>query len=168
MASPVLSVSRWIHDADNLLTTLPFSIQDIIITNEKEGTTSSPEYQDAIISYYQQYLARKLPWSADLDSSLSQLNPDVCGYMFGPSEFTVSGTLRDYDRTGELNAIKVPTLFTAGQFDNATPPTVDFYKSLVPGSELAILPNCAHLTMHDDPEGYNRILREFLSRVDSR
>jgi len=168
MASPCLSTSRWIHDADSLLTTLPDSIQNTIKQNEREGTTDSPQYQGAMMSYYQQYVARKLPWSADLDSSFSQISPAVYGYMWGPSEFTSSGTLRDYDRTGKLNTIRVPTLFTAGQFDEATPQTVKYYQSLVSGSELAILPNCAHGTMHDNPEGYVRILREFVARVDAR
>jgi len=168
MASPCMSVARWIRDADSLLTTLPDSIQNIVKKSESEGTTDSPEYQGAMLYYYKQFVARKQPWSPDLVTGLSQINPAVYGYMWGPSEFKCTGTLRDYDRTDKLNTIKVPTLFTAGQFDEATPQTVKYYQSLVPGSELAILPNCAHLTMYDDSSAYNGILREFLNRVDAK
>jgi len=168
LASPALSIKRWIHDGDSLLTTLPDSIQNIVKKNENEGTTDSPEYQGAMMSYYQHYVARKLPWSADLDSSFSQISPAVYGYMWGPSEFKCTGTLRDYDRTDKLNTLRLPTLFTAGQFDEATPQTVKYYQSLVPGAELAILPDCAHLTMHDDSVAYNGIVREFMSRIDAR
>ena len=43
--------------------------------------------------------------------------------MQGPSEFTISGTLKAYDvtRSGDF---KVPTLYTVGQFDEADPPTI--------------------------------------------
>lgn len=168
LASPCLSIPRWIRDGDSLLTTLPDSIQNTVRENQQAGTTDSPEYLGAVMAYYQQYVARKLPWSADLDSSFSQISLAVYGYMWGPSEFKCSGTLRDYDRTDKLNTLKLPTLFTAGQFDEATPQTVKYYQSLVPGAELAILPDCAHLTMHDDSVAYNGIIREFLDRVDAK
>ena len=168
LASPALSVSRWVQDANNLLATLPDSIQEVIRKGEREEKTDSPEYQSAMMYYYHQFLARKLPWSADFDSSISQGNTAIYAYMWGPSELQCSGTLRDYDRTAELNTIKVPVLFTTGQFDEATPQTVRYYQSLIPGAELAILPNCAHLTMHDDPAANNEVLRKFLSRIDAR
>ena len=52
------------------------------------------------------------------------------------------------------------------QLDEATPETVGFYRSLLPGAELAIIEGSAHLTMHDQPEQYVKVLREFLRRVD--
>ena len=36
-------------------------------------------------------------------------------HMDGQSEFTLSGNLKDYDATGKLGNIKVPTLFMGGQ-----------------------------------------------------
>jgi proline iminopeptidase len=88
--------------------------------------------------------------------------------MWGPSEFTATGTLLDYDRTGRLNELALPTLFTAGRYDEARPATVEYYRSLVPGAELVILENSAHLTMQDEPEENVRIVREFLRRVEGR
>lgn len=80
-------------------------------SHERDGTTDSPEYQSAMIAYYQRFLARRQPWSADIDSTLAQLNPAVYGYMNGPSEFTFTGTLRDYDCTKGLREIRVPRDF---------------------------------------------------------
>jgi proline iminopeptidase len=168
LGSPPLSISRWFQDADTLLATLPDSIQKVVRAGERENKRNTPEYQSALMFYLQQFVARKLPWSLDLDSCNSQSSSAIYVYMWGPSEFQCGGKLCDYDCTAELCAIKVPVLFTAGQFDAVRPQTMKYYQSLVPGSELAILANCAHLTMHDDSAAYNGIIREFLDRVDAK
>ncbi len=168
LASPALSARRWLRDADSLKATLPDSLQAIISHHEASGTTDAPEYQGAVMEFYRRYLARKEPWSADIDSTFAQLNTDLYGYMWGPSEFTATGTLKDYDRTDRLPELGLPVLFTAGRYDEATPSTVAFFQSQVPGAELAILEASAHLTMQDEPEEYVRIIRDFLRRVEQQ
>lgn len=167
LASPALSIPRWAHDADSLRATLPDSLQQAIARHEADGTFDAPEYQNATMAYYGLYLARRQPWSADIDSTFAALNPEVYGYMQGPSEFTITGTLKDYDVTDSLSMIGVPTLFTAGDHDEAAPSTVRYYASLVPGAEVEIIPNSGHLTMQDQPERYVEVLRRFLDRVDA-
>lgn len=168
LASPALSVPRWLADADSLKATLPDSIQRVIARHEATGTTDSPEYQTAVMEYYRRFLARREPWSPDIESTFAQLSTSVYGTMWGPSEFKATGTLRDYDRTDRLAEIRVPTLFTAGRFDEATPGTVDYYHHLVAGSEFVVLNRSAHLTMQDEPEEYVAVLRGFLRRVEGR
>jgi proline iminopeptidase len=168
LASPPISVPRWQHDADSLLGTLPDSVQEVIHKNEAAGTTDSPEYQDAVMEFYQRYLARKQPWSADIDSSFSQMNQALYTYMNGPSEFAVTGALRDYDRTAQLNEIKIPTLLIVGQYDEAVPSTVRSFQRLVPNSEMVIVPNAGHLAMQDDSALYIQALRDFLRKTDRK
>ena len=167
LAGPVFSAPRWIHDGNSLLGTLPDSVQEVIRLHEREGTTDSPEYQSALMVFYERYFARRQPWSDDLNSAFAQLNRAMYGYMWGPSEFTSTGTLSGYDRTDRLGEITTPTLLTAGQYEQATPATVKYYQSLIPGSEIAILEDCGHLTMQDDPETDIRIIRDFLAAVES-
>lgn len=168
LASPALSVTRWVRDADSLKATLPDSLQAIIAHHEAAGTTDAPEYQAAVMQYLRRFMARKEPWSADVDSTFAQFNTDLYGYMWGPSEFAVTGALKDYDRTANLPDLALPVLFTAGRYDEATPATAAYFQSLVPGAELAILEGSAHLTMHDEPEEYIRVVRSFLQRVEQR
>ncbi|MDH3458586.1 MAG: proline iminopeptidase-family hydrolase [Gemmatimonadota bacterium] len=168
LASPALSVTRWVRDADSLKATLPDSLQAIIAHHEASGTTESQEYQGAVMEYYRRFLARKQPWSADIDSTFAQFNTDLYGYMWGPSEFAATGTLKDYDRTDRLPELALPVLFTAGRYDEATPATVAYFQRLVAGAELAILEGSAHLTMQDEPEEYVRVIRRFLQRVEQR
>ena len=168
LASAPMSIPRYARDARDLLTTLPEASRTAIETHERDGSFDSPEYQAAMMDFYKRYLARRQPWSAEIEKAFAELNPDVYVYMQGPSEFTITGTIKDYDVTGRLKDITVPTLFTAGEYDEVRPEAVRFYQSLVPGSRLAVIENAAHLTMQDEPERYLQVLREFLHEVEGR
>jgi proline iminopeptidase len=60
----------------------------------------------------------------------------------------------------------VPTLFLAGEFDEATPASTERFSRLVPGAEFRVIPNSAHASENDNPDDLIRIVREFLYRVE--
>jgi len=165
-ASPVLDVPQYIKDAAALLKRMPDSIQQAITVSEREGKFDSPAYQGAMMAFYHAHVARKQPWSADLDSTVTQLNPGPYIYMQGPSEFTITGTLKTYDATASLKDISVPTLFTSGQHDEVVPATVRRFHELVPGSKMEVIPDAAHMMMHDQPELYVKTIRDWLRHVE--
>jgi proline iminopeptidase len=167
LASPALSTARWVADADSLLTTLPDSVQQVIGRHEAAGTFDAPEYQDAVMAFYSVYLWRGEP-GPDIDSAFAGMNADIYGYMWGPSEFTPTGILRTYDRTGRLGEIGVPTLVVSGQHDEILPETALEYHRLIPGAELAIVPGAAHIAWHDDRDAFLAVVRGFLDRVETR
>ena len=139
LASAPMSIPRYARDARDLLTTLPAATRTAIEAHERNGSFDSPEYQAAMMEFYKRYLASRQPWSAEIEKAFAELNPDVYDYMQGPSEFTITGTIKDYDVTGRLKDITVPTLFTAGEYDEVRPESVRFYQSLVPGSRLTVI-----------------------------
>jgi len=165
-ASPVLDVPGYIQDVALLLKQFPDSMQRVIADAEKNGTTNSAAYQNAMMDFYHAHVGRKLPWSADLDSTITELNPGPYVYMQGPSEFTITGTLKSYDQTASLKDIKVPTLFLSGQYDEAVPSRVQLFQRMTPGSKIEVVPNAAHMTMQDQPEAVLRILRDWFRRVE--
>lgn len=165
LASPALSTARWVADADSLLALMPDSVREVIARHEAAGTFADPEYQDAVLAYYGRYLWRRDP-GPDIDSSFAGANLALYEYMWGPSEFTATGTLRDFDVTDSLAMIALPTLFTTGAYDEAPPATVRRYASLMPDAEVAVIPGAAHLTMQDAPAENVRVVREFLRRVE--
>jgi proline iminopeptidase len=101
-----------------------------------------------------------------LHRAFEVLNTEVYELMWGPSELAATGTLKDYEREAALPSLNLPVLFTAGRYDEATPESVEYYRSLVPGSEIAILEDSAHMTMLDEPEAYIDVVRDFLNSVD--
>jgi len=168
LASPALDIPAWKHDADSLLATMPDSTQQRVRRHETDGTFDAPEYQTAMMDYYHRYLARRQPWSPDIDSTMAAMNPAIYVTMQGPSEFTITGTLKDYDAKAFLPEIQVPTLFVVGQYDEALPSTVAGFARRVPGAEMKIVPGAGHLGMQDEPDAYCQVIRSFLDRVDAK
>jgi proline iminopeptidase len=167
LSSPLVTTAQWERDADSLLTTLPDSVQEAIARHEAAGTTDSPEYQAAMELYYSLYVIRQPPRSpADADSAALSRGNLVYRYMWGPSEFTAAGTLKRFDATEWLRSLTVPTLFLAGEFDEATPASTESFSRLVPGAEFRVIPNAAHVTENDNPDELLRIVRDFLHRVE--
>jgi len=167
LAGPSLSLPRWEQDGRILLSTMDDSTQMIIKSHEDAGTTDAPEYQDAVFEFYKMYLARKQPWPGDLDSALSTMNPELYGYMLGPSEFTITGTLKDFDVTDRLGEIRVPTLISIGEYDEVRPETAKFYASRIPNSRVVVVPGAGHLTFIDNIESDAKNISGFLHEVES-
>lgn len=166
LASPCLSASRWTSDARVLIKTLPEPLQATIEKHERDGTYDSPEYQEAVTEYYRRFVCRRDPWPEEFTKAIDGANMAIYGMMWGPSEFTATGTLQTYERADRLGELNLPVLFTVGRFDEATPDTVEHFRSLVPGARLEIVEDSAHLTMLDQPEAYVRAVREFLHSVE--
>ena len=166
LASPALSAKLWAKDAKKLIGSLPDSLQTAILENEEKGSYDDPKYQEALNVFYQRHVARKLPWDANIDSTFTGANMEIYHYMWGPSEFTATGTLINYDRTDRLSEIKVPTLYICGEFDEAIPSTVQYYQSLTPGSEFVQIDQAAHLTMHDNPVQDLMAIKKFLEKLE--
>jgi proline-specific peptidase len=168
LASPLVSTPRWVEDADRLRRQLPPEIQATLARHEAAGTTDAAEYEEAALAYYRRFVCRRDPWPPVLVEALADLARAPYLALWGPSEFHPTGRLRHHDRTGRLGELRVPTLFTGGRYDEATPEALEGFRALVPGAELAILEASAHMTMLDEPEAYEAILRGFLRRVDAR
>jgi proline iminopeptidase len=166
LASPCINITLWMKDADTLISMLPDSMQFFIKQNMKNVNPDSAKMNAALDYYYNSYYTRKQPLSADIDSAHAQSGDNVYEYMWGKEEFFVSGTLRDYNRTGDLNKIKVPTLYITGEFDAARPNTVKYYQSLTPNSKFIVIKNAGHQTMHDNPKENIEAIRTFIHELE--
>ena len=169
LSSPVVTTAQWEIDADSMIEELPDSIRAAIAKHEANHTTDAPEYVAAMKAFYRLHLMRQPPRSqADEDSSNAAFSKQVYEYMWGPSEFTSTGTLKHYDATAWLRSITVPTLFLAGEFDEATPTSTRRFSQLVPGAEFVMIPGSGHMTHNDNLEAVLTAVRGFLARVEGR
>jgi len=168
MAGPVLSAKRWMRDAERLRTGLPKAVQDTLAKHERAGTTQSEEYQTASQAYMERYVCRINPPPKEIMDSIAGDGREVYETMWGPSEFYLTGNLKDYDRLKRLKEISVPTLFTCGRYDEATPESTALYHSLVPKSKMVVFENSAHMTMIEERERYIETVRSFLRHTESR
>lgn len=166
-ASPLFSTARWMTDARQRVAEMPPEIQAVIDEHESAGTTDSPEYQEAMMAFYQTYLLRTDPWPPLILQTFEEMGQEVYQFMWGPSEFNATGTLRSWDRMDALPTLTLPTLFTVGEFDETFPSTVRDYASRVEGSRFVEFAGAAHLTFNDSPEESVRVMREFLQDVEN-
>jgi proline iminopeptidase len=165
-ASPVFDFAAYERRGRELLPTLSDSAQRAIRRAEAAGRFDTPAYQNAINEFYGLYVFRH-PVPADLDSSFATFNQTLYNYMQGPSEFTITGTLKGYDATSVLREIRVATLVTAGEYDEVGPDVVRGHAALIPGARFELFAGAAHLTPWDAPEPSLRVEREFLRVADS-
>ncbi len=166
LASPSLSTKRWMSDADKLRTGLPKEVQNILLKHERAGTTQAEEYKAAGQIYLQTYSCRLSPRPKELLASRDGMGREVYETMWGPSALYATGNLKDYDRSGRLKEITVPTLFTCGRCGEATPETTAWFQSLLPKSRLVVFEISAHMTMFEEPDRYIGTIRQFLNEVE--
>lgn len=167
-SGPLLSTPIWIEDAKILLAKLPQSIQDTIQKYEQLEMYSSTEYIKATDYFYSKFLSVK-EWPSIPPPECNGVlgfNTDPYNYMWGPTEFTATGTLKNFDRSDRLHEIKQPVLFIAGQFDEARPETMYRFQKLLPNSKVIIIDNAGHNKAVDQPVLYTNALRDFLNGVD--
>lgn len=166
LASPALDIPAWEKNARQLVNTLSDSAQRAIRVREAEKKYDAPDYQNALMEFYGKYVWRT-PDSANLDSTFKTINETIYNYMQGASEFTITGTLKTYDATPFLREVKVPVLYTVGEFDEANPATVKRFAAMTPGSRYTVLKGAAHMAQWDAPEAMNKAIRDFLRDVDA-
>jgi pimeloyl-ACP methyl ester carboxylesterase len=72
-----------------------------------------------------------------------------------------------YDLTAEMRALTVPTLILTGDEDWPCLAPGILMKQNIPTSALSVMPNCGHGINLEDPDQFNRIVGDFLARVDA-
>ncbi len=87
--------------------------------------------------------------------------------MWGPSEFTVTGNLKNHDRIDNLAKITIPMLITCGRYDEASPLTMQKAQEKSNNAKLVIFENSAHVAHLEEPGKYLHTLEMFLAGVES-
>tara|TARA_R110002096_G_scaffold263116_1_gene456551 strand:+ start:77 stop:1024 length:948 start_codon:yes stop_codon:yes gene_type:complete len=168
-SSPMISTPDWIADAKILLSQMPIELQDTIHKYEALENYKAPEYLAAVDSFYSRHLSRKSwPYIPNLEcENVPDFNEQVYNYMWGPTEFTATGTLIDFDRTADLDKIDEPILFVTGEYDEARPETMYKYQKMSKNARVEVIENAAHMTMIDQPEKMAEVVGSFLRSIDN-
>lgn len=167
LSSTPVSVRRWLTDAAQLRSELPAAVRQALDLHERDGFFACPEYQGAVAEYYRRHLCRLSPWPSCVERAFAGMGGDVYMTMWGPSEFgPVTGELADFEVVDRLGEISVPALVTGGAFDEARPSHMELLAHSIPGAELAIFGQSAHMAFVEERPAYITRLREFLHRTD--
>ncbi|MGG0719561.1 proline iminopeptidase-family hydrolase [Robertmurraya massiliosenegalensis] len=165
-SSPCLSAPLWAEDQNRNRKLLPKEVQETLIACENNNTTDSEDYKKATEEFNKSFVCRLDPMPAFLKEGSKFKNREVYNIMWGPSEFHVTGNLKNFDCTSELKNIDVPALYTCGRYDEATPETTEYYKSLTPNAKFHVFEKSAHMPYLEEMEEYVRVVRGFHQRFD--
>ncbi len=166
-SSPLISTPRWIADADSLREQLPESIQQVLDENERAGTLNSPAYAAATDSFYARHVQR-LPSAPIARCAGVTSNDTIYRQMWGPTEFLSTGSLKLWSRSADMDEITAPSLFIAGEFDEARPTTLEEFRKTMRDARLVVIPGGAHAAMREKPAEYIAAVRAFLADVEKR
>ena len=167
LASPCLSSSQWMESTSALLRQFPDSLQQAVYLADSTGNYETANYQSAMDLFYAKYVFGEKYPQADLDSTMETYSQDVYGYMWGASEFSISGTLGDFDVVPDLPNVKVPVLYSVGEFDEISPAIVNQWKELTPGAQIVVFEGSSHMTPWNAMEESIDAQRAFLQIADS-
>jgi len=159
------SMIRWVEDCDELLAAQPADVRRAIREHEEAGFTACPEYQSAILGFYREHVCRLSPWPVGLERSFAEAGYSVYTTMNGPSEFTVTGTLKTWDIMDRLPEIQVPTLLVGGRHDECRPGHLEEMHRRIAGSRLVIIEDASHLCFAEQPDEFTGLVNSYL---DSR
>jgi proline-specific peptidase len=160
------SMIRWVSDCEELLAEQTEQTRRVIREHEAAGFTACPEYQAAILGFYRKHVCRLDPWPAGFERSFAEAGYQVYNTMNGPSEFTVTGTLKTWDIMDRLGEIRVPTLLVGGRYDECTPGHLADMHQRIPGSQLRTIEDASHLCFAEQPAEFTALANDFLDRTD--
>ncbi len=163
ISSGLASVPLTVKEMNRLIDNLPQWASSAIKKYGAAGDYNNPEYVKATEEFYSRHLIRIKPIPKEVQTSLEYaMKRNVYRIMNGPNEFTITGTIKDWDITDQISAIKIPTLITVGEYDEVTEVVAREIHKRIDGSVLKVLKNCSHLAMWEDRKGYNDLLKEFI------
>lgn len=122
----------------------------------------NPEYLAAVQVLLDRHLCRKQPWPDELTRSMESIGVAVYNTMWGPNEFTLTGTLSPWDRSDRLPEIETPTLIVCGRYDEVVPSCSETLHAGIRDSRLEIFEHSSHLSHMEEPERFFPTLLGFL------
>ncbi|THH31860.1 hypothetical protein EUX98_g2301 [Antrodiella citrinella] len=165
LASGLASMADWISEVNRLRRTMPREVQDVLDRCERNGTTDSKEYEEAVGHFYSLFMIKMDPMPADLAKAFELMGQDPTVYftMFGRNEFSCNGPLKTWDMTSDLHKIVIPTLMTNGWYDEATDVVQRPFFHSIPRVKWVQFADSAHMAHIEEEERYLQVVEDFLS-----
>jgi len=149
---------------NRLIDNLPNGVGKRIRELEAASKQGTPDYETLVAVFYDTHVCRANPKPPEFAATIEILTKSPAyRIMNGPNEFTIVGTIKDWERRADLRLIKLPTLLTTGEFDEITIECQETLHTGIAGSQLVVIPGASHLTMLEQPDAHNAIIRKFIA-----
>ena len=151
LSSPLLSTARWLADCTLLLAAL-------------KGGQAQLRWRR-----FDRHHFCRLPTPPELlRRDRQRSNSHLYLTMWGETEFRANGLLADVDLFPRLASLQASTLLLCGDYDTATPHTLDQARQCIGGhAALVVLANAGHKTYIDAHQAYLDAVNGFLTETDA-
>ena len=166
LASPLIRTSQWLEDCNARLKQLDAPWLEVIERREAEGNFDAPDYQAATFAFYQRHFCRIVPWPDALVRSFKGMNAEVYGTMWGPTEFSCKGNLRDFNAEN-LGMFAGPIQLTCGRFDEASEAYLQELASRWANAKVHVFAESSHSAPLEEPTAFLDTARSFFDEADS-
>lgn len=142
-----------------------------IMEMEDKQDFENPRYLELLMQHHYTEHILRMPleeWPEAINRTFEHLNPEVYIHMQGYSEFGISGdaTLKEWDRSGDLPKINVPTLVIGAKHDTMDPEHMEWMSTQVQNGRYLYCENGSHLSQYDDQKTYFEGVIKFVKDVD--
>ncbi|KAI1173212.1 proline-specific peptidase [Nemania sp. FL0916] len=168
LASAPASFPLYAEGCRTLLAQLPEDVRKTIEDCERRGDFESPEFQQASAVFYSRFFCRINPMPDDVQAGFANLQNDPTSYltMCGPSEFTITGTLKDWRIGDEAKKIEVDTLLLNAVYDESQDLCIAPWFEGIPRVKWVTLQNSSHMLHWEEREKAMSLCRSFLLPSD--
>lgn len=118
------------------------------------------------MQFVRRHVFRGGPMPIEVARMIVASNNDIYRHLWGRSEFSVTGTLRDWDIRARLPEIAVPALVTGGRYDEVTPVQAEELAAGLKYSERATFEDSSHCAMLEERDLFLAVVADFLGRHD--
>lgn len=170
LSSTLSSISLWCEETHRLVKFLSSEEQEAIRKAEETRDFSSLETEIANRHYAQLFIGG--PWGKDDPSCLTRekkFGSESYLFAWGESEYSPSGTLKDYEYTDKLKKFSCPVLLLSGANDESTPlQNKRMFEALQSEKEWVLFANSRHMSYVEEHRAYEEKVMTFLNRHERK
>ena len=164
LADSPASVPLMQRGVEKLIAALPKHVRQVLKEADETKNWDSEQYKEACMVFYKKHLCRLDEWPDCLNESMGMLEEDPTVYrtMWGPSELTPTGNLREYECFSTAHKIDVETLLINGRYDEVQDVSVEPFFHEIPKVRWVVLEKSSHMGHLEEPERYVQVIAQFL------
>ncbi|KPX32082.1 MULTISPECIES: proline iminopeptidase-family hydrolase [Pseudomonas syringae group] len=167
IANSPADMHTWASEANRLRKELPEAVQTALSLHEQAGTLDHPDYLAASGLFHKRHVCRVKRWPDEVKRTFEQIDKDPTVYhsMNGPTEFHVTGTLKDWSIVDRLPLVNVPALLISGRHDEATSTVVRPYVKKIRGIVCKVFEDSSHMPHVEERIACMGCVANFLDNV---
>lgn len=167
LSSTLPSAKLWAQEQHRMIKFMSEEDQAAIAKAEATGNYDDPAYLAANDRFMVRHAAA-VPTADSPEPLRREKVPGTESYItgWGPNEYSPTGTLHDYEYTGKLPNLMIPSLVTSGTNDLSTPLVAKTMFDAIPNAKWELFAYSRHMPFVEEKPKYMAILEQWMRDND--